>query len=78
MAEQPNNITFVTTDSESEENAFELGIKDIFNLSVARWWWLDTPYAGLAYHVRHVITDGSLDYDGADYSTGVAPACVIY
>lgn len=39
MAEQPNNITFVTTDSESEENAFELGIKDLFNLSVARWWW---------------------------------------
>ena len=45
---------------------------------VARWWWLDTPHAGYAYGVRFVYTDGSLDYNIAYTSYGVAPACVIY
>lgn len=45
---------------------------------VARWWWLDTPYAGNAYNVRLVYTDGSLYSIGAYNSNGVAPACVIY
>ena len=45
---------------------------------VARWWWLDTPYAGLAYSVRRVYTGGSLHDITAYSGLGVAPACVIY
>lgn len=44
-------------------------------LALDDWWWLVTPYAGIAYYARNVITDGSLNrstaYDG--YS-GVRPA----
>lgn len=45
---------------------------------VAQYWWLDTPYAGDAYHVRFVFPDGSLSYNDASGGYGVAPACVIY
>ena len=45
---------------------------------VAWWWWLHTPYAGLANNVRRVHTDGSLNHYDAFYGYGVAPACVIY
>lgn len=44
-------------------------------LALDDWWWLVTPYAGLAYYARGVGTDGSLDRNDA-YSGnyGVRPA----
>ena len=45
---------------------------------VAQYWWLDTPSAASAIHVRLVTTDGSLSSSNALHSHGVAPACVIY
>lgn len=43
----------------------------------ARWWWLRTPYSGIAYGVRSVSTGGTLDGSGASYAHGVVPACCI-
>lgn len=44
-------------------------------LALDDWWWLVTPYAGLAYHARIVYTDGSLgDSDACRGSRGVRPA----
>ncbi len=44
-------------------------------LALDDWWWLVTPYAGLAYSARYVIADGSLDYCNAYYGgLGVRPA----
>ena len=44
-------------------------------LALDDWWWLVTPYAGVAFSARLVRTDGSLDgsfaYGGSD---GVRPA----
>ena len=45
---------------------------------VAHWWWLHTPNAGYAVHVRFVLVDGSLNSNNAVTGYGVAPACVIY
>lgn len=44
-------------------------------LALDDWWWLATPYAGIAYFARSVTTDGSLDLSYA-YSGhyGVRPA----
>ena len=43
-----------------------------------QWYWIRTPYAGDAYNVRYVYTDGSLyTNDAYDGSGGVAPACTI-
>ena len=43
----------------------------------AAHWWLRTPYSGIAYDVRFVYPDGSLDLNFAYYALGVAPACII-
>lgn len=44
-------------------------------LALDDWWWLVTPYAGLAYFARTVYTDGSLYNDNAyNGSIGVRPA----
>lgn len=44
-------------------------------LDLDDWWWLVTPYAGIAYDARIVSTDGSLDYYSAYYASyGVRPA----
>ena len=44
------------------------------------WMWTCTPRyitdTGSSRDVRHVYTGGSLDYDIADSTYGVAPACV--
>lgn len=43
------------------------------------WWWTCTPYSclpGYASNERIVLTDGSLDGNGAYYAIGVAPACI--
>ena len=44
-------------------------------LALDDWWWLVTPYAGIAYSARNVSTDGSLNlchaYGG---NNGVRPA----
>ena len=40
-----------------------------------QWWWLRTPNAGSGNSVRSVNADGGLNYYGADYGNGVAPAC---
>lgn len=44
-------------------------------LALDDWWWLVTPYAGLAHHARRVNTDGSLNCSFAYYgNSGVRPA----
>lgn len=43
----------------------------------AQYWWLRSPYAGYADHVRRVYTTGDVHYYGASTSNGVAPACCI-
>lgn len=43
----------------------------------ARYWWLRTPYSGLADYVRSVRTSGALNYDDANGAFGVVPACCI-
>ena len=44
-------------------------------LEIDDWEWTITPYAGLAYRVRLVGSDGSLDWNSAYYgSLGVRPA----
>ena len=40
-------------------------------------WWLRSPYPGRARNVRLVISDGSLDSDGANFGLGAVAACVI-
>ena len=44
------------------------------------WMWTCTPwyipYSGICSGVRCVSVSGALDYDGANISNGVAPACV--
>lgn len=41
------------------------------------WYWLRTPHSGNGFSVRRVYTTGTLNYDYAYSSNGVAPACVI-
>lgn len=44
-------------------------------LDLDDWWWLVTPYAGIAYLARSVYTDGSLYNNSAYYGNyGVRPA----
>lgn len=43
----------------------------------AYYWWLRTPGSGNGYHVRIVLTTGTLNNNFASNSHGVAPACVI-
>ncbi len=52
-------------------------IKQEIGTSTARYYWMRTPYAGSASHVRTVNTDGSLGSSYASYSYGCAPACII-
>lgn len=40
-----------------------------------QWWWLRTPHTGNGNSVRHVYTDGYLNFNHANNSYGVAPAC---
>ena len=42
-----------------------------------RNWWLRSPNVSYSYYVRSVYTDGSLDYNIANRTFGVSPACVI-
>ena len=44
------------------------------NASSPWWWWLLTPYAGGAYGVRRVSSDGSLYWRSAYIGCGVRPA----
>ena len=46
-------------------------------LGSVRYAWLRSPYPSNASIARIVDTDGSLSSDGAYYSSGVAPACII-
>ena len=43
----------------------------------AAHWWLRTPYSGVAYGVRLVSSDGTVNVDGATIAYGLAPACTI-
>lgn len=44
-------------------------------LTIEDWEWTITPYAGSAYNVRNVYSDGNLDYGNAwDGNCGVRPA----
>lgn len=43
----------------------------------AAWWWLRGPYTGNSYYARLVYTTGNILYYDANYSSGVAPACII-
>lgn len=43
----------------------------------ARYWWLRSPYSGLAYSVRYVYTTGNIYNSYASNTYGVAPACCI-
>lgn len=53
--------------------ALFLKYKDL--LALDDWWWLATPYAGVASIARCVLADGSLNYSYAYYgSYGVRPA----
>ena len=40
-------------------------------------WWLRTPLSGYAFRVRLVHSDGTVFYNGASNSSGLAPACTI-
>lgn len=40
-------------------------------------WWLRTPVSGYAHFVRRVLSDGTVNYDGAHGASGLAPACTI-
>lgn len=43
----------------------------------AKYWWLRSPSVGSAHYVRSILPTGTLNYNGATNSGGVAPACVI-
>lgn len=43
----------------------------------ARTWWLRSPHSSIAYSVRYVGTDGTLNSGSAHYAFGAAAACVI-
>ena len=45
--------------------------------TIARYWWLRSPYPTVAGHVRGVATSGVLGSDSAGYAGGVVPACCI-
>lgn len=45
--------------------------------NVAKYWWLRSPDTGGASHPLHVYPSGTVNYGGATYSYGVAPACCI-
>lgn len=45
--------------------------------SIARYWWLRSPYPTYAYSVRVVYPSGVLNYYDARYAYGVVPACCI-
>ena len=47
------------------------------NVGSVRYAWLRSPDPSSASHARIVSTDGSLSSNGAYYSHGVAPACII-
>ena len=40
-------------------------------------WFLRSPYPGIAYDVRRVVTDGSLNSGSACYGNGAVAACII-
>ena len=40
-------------------------------------WWLRPPYSGGASSVRRVLSDGTMDGNGAYNARGLAPACTI-
>lgn len=42
-----------------------------------QYWWLRTPYSALGDRVRYIHPAGTMDYNGAHISSGVAPACNI-
>ena len=54
----------------------DLFFKDYFN-GAPMWRWNRSPYPGYAYSVRFLNRDGSVNYDAADNSDGVLPACNI-
>ena len=43
----------------------------------AQYWWLRSPNVGNGNLVRRIYPDGTVSYDHAYYSYGVAPACVV-
>lgn len=45
--------------------------------TAARYWFLRTPYASYASHVRHVASSGVLYGNGAGHAGGLVPACCI-
>lgn len=49
-----------------------------YRSGTAYYWWLRSPNAGGASWTCRVYAAGGVDSGGASYSTGVAPACVIY
>ena len=42
-----------------------------------QYWWLRSPNVGYGSHVRFIIPSGSVGHNHANYSHGVAPACVV-
>lgn len=43
----------------------------------AQYWWLRSPNVGNGGNVRYVHPSGNINYDSANNSHGVAPACVV-
>ena len=43
----------------------------------AQYWWLRSPIAGIAIHVRLVGQEGNVDFNFATYDKRIAPACNI-
>ena len=43
----------------------------------ARTWWLRSPYVGVVYDPRYVLTSGNVSSSYAYYAYGLAPACCI-
>ena len=72
---EPENAFEWYACEDEEERAKRRQLKD--SDGDPAYWWLRTPYSGSAYYVRYVIADGSLNYYGAIYAYGVAPACII-
>lgn len=48
-----------------------------YRAGAAKYWWLRSPSAGFAYHVRLVSPSGAWSNSNATSASGVAPACCI-
>ena len=51
-------------------------VKGLKGSDRSTWWWTKSPYPWSAHSVCSIHPSGELNYDVANYSNGVVPACV--